>query len=83
MVFKYSSIELTESMNTLLNRVNFSILPDKIDVTQLLVDCKKYERALIWTEFWYGKDDETMKEQFLFKKRINKIFLKTTKYQKI
>ena len=55
-------------MDRLLNRgLNFSILPDKIDITQLLVDCKKYERAVIWTEYWHGKENIELKEQPIFK----------------
>ena len=50
-------------MNRLLNRgLNFSILPMKLDITQTLVEFKRYERSAIWTEFWYGKDNEQTEE---------------------
>ena len=50
-------------MNRLLNRgLNFSILPMKLDITQTLVEFKRYERSAIWTEFWYGKDNEKIEE---------------------
>ena len=55
-------------MDRLLNRgLNFSILPDKIDITQLLVDYKRYERAVIWTEYWHGRENIELKEQPIFK----------------
>ena len=55
-------------MNTLLNRgLNFSVLPNKTDFTQLLVDCTKFERAAIWNEFWYGREGQETKEKPIFK----------------
>ena len=59
-VFNYSKIELTEEMVELLNLgLNFAILPLKLDITQVLVDFKKYERSMAWKEFWFGKEEET------------------------
>ena len=56
-VFNYSTIVLTEAMVSVLNRgLNFCILPMKLDITQVLVDWKRFERSMIWTEFWYGRD---------------------------
>ena len=52
-------------MERLLNRgLNFSILPKKLDFTQVLTDFKKFERSAIWHEFWYGRhmDEEVRKE---------------------
>ena len=53
-------------MDRLLNRgLNFSILPYKLDITQVLVEHKKYSRSVIWNEFFYGRDeDETEKPIF-------------------
>ena len=46
-------------MERLLNRgLNFSILPLKLDLTQVLVDYRKFERSVIWHEFWHGRDKE-------------------------
>ena len=67
MVFNYSSIQITDVMDRLLNRgLNFSILPTKIDTTQILVDLKRYERSAIWTEFHYGRDNENTKPEAIF-----------------
>ena len=58
-IFNYSSIELTKAMVTLLNRgLNFAILPLKLDLTQVLVDFKRFERSIIWHEFWYGSENK-------------------------
>ena len=58
-VFNYSKIVLTDAMNRLLNRgLNFAILPIKLDLTQLLVDFKKFERSVVWKEFWHGREVE-------------------------
>ena len=55
-------------MDSLLNRgLNFSILPEKMDFTQLLVDHKRFERSAIWTEYHYGKDELDKKEPQIFK----------------
>ena len=66
-VFNYSDVVLTEPMERLLNRgLNFSILPKKLDLTQVLTDYKRFERSAIWHEFWYGRvkdeDEEERKE---------------------
>ena len=56
-------------MNRLLNRgLNFSILPQKMDLTQLFVDIKRYERSAIWTEFHYGIDEQNNTDKPVFKK---------------
>ena len=62
-IFNYSRIKLTEPMKRLLkfnlNRaLNFAILPVKFDVTELLVDFNRYARAVIWHEYWHGKEEE-------------------------
>ena len=42
-------------MKNLLNRgFNFSILPLKLDLTQVLVDFKRFERSMIWQEYFHG-----------------------------
>ena len=59
-VFNYSSVVLSEQMNEVLNLgLNFAILPLKLDITQVLVDFRKYERSMIWKEFWFNQEEET------------------------
>ena len=66
-IFNYSSIKLTEPMNRVLNRgLNFSILPLKLDITQILVDFKRYERTMIWQEFWHNQDSDKNQQLPLF-----------------
>ena len=55
-------------MKTLLNRgLSFSILPIKLDLTQVLVDFKRFERSAIWHEFWYGREKDENYKPPIFK----------------
>ena len=67
LVFNYSSIQLTEAMDKLLNRgLNFSILPLKLDITQILVDYRKFERSVIWHEFWFARETQNEFQKTVF-----------------
>ena len=58
-VFNYSDIQLTEAMSRLLNRgLNFALTPLSLNMTQVLTDFAKFERKLIWREFFAGIDDD-------------------------
>ena len=71
-VFNYSGIELSEPMIKLLNRgLNFSILPYKCDITQVLADYKRFERSVIWTEFWHGRTDCNIEKQIFKQHKTN------------
>ena len=48
---------------------NFSILPLKLDPTQVLVDFKMFERSMIWHEFFHGKDIDHEYREKIFKTR--------------
>ena len=62
-IFNYSSLKLTPDMETVLNKgLNFAILPLCLDLTQVLTDFKRFERTMIWTEFWYGRESEKKKK---------------------
>ena len=66
--FNYSDIDLSDAMQRLLNRgLNFSILPFKLDITQTLVEFRKYERTLIWHEFHYGSENNSELEEQIFR----------------
>ena len=57
-------------MVTLLNRgLNFAILPLKLDLTQVLVDFKRFERSVLWHEFWYGSDSKESYSPPIFPKQ--------------
>ena len=60
-------------MEKVLNRgLNFALLPDRLDITQTLVDWKRFERTMIWKEWWFGRDLEEDYKQPLFKvKKVN------------
>lgn len=36
----------------------FPFFPNKLDITQIVVDYKRFERAAIWQEFWFGREQE-------------------------
>ena len=57
-------------MEKVLNRgLNFCVLPLKLDLTQLLVDFKRFERTMIWHEFWYGREQSDNINRRLFKSK--------------
>ena len=67
-IFNYSKIKLTHAMENLLNRgFNFSILPLKLDLTQVLVDFKRFERSTIWQEYFYGRENDREFKANIFK----------------
>ena len=72
-VFNISSIIVTPGMESLLNRgLNFAVLPYKLDITQVLVDWKKFERTMIWREWWYGREAvDDFKEPIFKTKKSN------------
>lgn len=67
-IFNYSSIVLTEAMENLLNRgLNFVITPLSLDMSQVLVDFAKFERSLLWKEFFAGSEEQQTYIPPLFK----------------
>ena len=71
-VFNYSKISLSPGMEKLLNRgLNFSIMPLKLNMTQVLVDFNKFERSMLWTEFWANVPKEEYKPPIFKKVKTN------------
>ena len=71
-IFNFSSIKLTHAMRALLNRaLNFSVLPIKLDITQVLVYFNRFARAAIWHEYWFGRDKD--KDYSKFKSHKNSL----------
>ena len=69
-VFNYSKIKLTPSMEEVLNLgLNFAILPKKLDITQVLSDFKRFERSMIWKEFFYDKENIAEYKPPIFKSK--------------
>ena len=80
-VYNYSKVELTESMEKILNRgLNFCIDPITLNLTEVLVDFTKFEWKMKWIEFWAKKENTEDMEYKLFKKE--KSNLPTTKSSK-
>ena len=52
---------LTSSMSKVLNRgLNFCVTPETINITELLVDYRKFERKMKWREFFHDKEEDTV-----------------------
>ena len=57
-------------MLNLLNRgLNFAVLPFKLDITEILTDFRRFERSVIWKEFWYNNEDKSKSSIPIFKRR--------------
>ena len=50
---------------------NFSILPFKLDITQTLVEEKKFHRSVIWTEYWFGNENQEFSEPIFKTEKTN------------
>ena len=71
-VFNKSSFVLTQDMEEVLNRgLNFAVLSNRLDLTQVLTDFRYFERTMIWMEFWHGRDQEGQLYTRIFKKKKN------------
>lgn len=58
-MFNYSRTTLTPEMIKLLEQgLNFTILPLKLDLTQVLVEYKRFERKILWQEFFHNTQPE-------------------------
>ena len=69
-VFNKSSIVLTQDQEDLLNRgLNFAVLPNRLDLTQILTDFRYFERTMVWIDFWFGRDQDGQLGKRIFKKK--------------
>ena len=60
----------SSAQEKLLNRgLGFSILPIKLDLTEVLVDFKRFERSAIWHEFWHNREKDQEYKKPIFKNR--------------
>ena len=70
--FNYSKVNITQPMQNILNKgLKFAILPDKIDITQMLVDLKYFERIMYWQEYFHGTEQENREEQIFKERKTN------------
>ena len=69
-VFTESNVSLTEDMVKVLNKgLKFAITQLSLDITQILTEFKRFERTMVWNEFWYGHNIEEPYKPPLFKQR--------------
>jgi hypothetical protein len=67
-VFNESKLTLTEDMVKVLNRgLKFAIVPLKLDITQILTEFRRFERTMVWYEFWFGRRTEESYKPPIFK----------------
>ena len=56
-------------MESVLNRgLKFCVTPIKLDLTQILVEFRRFERTMTWVEYWHGTEKEDRKPS-IFKTR--------------
>ena len=61
-------------MKSLLGRaLNFSVMPLKLDITEVLVDFNRFARAAIWQEYWHGRDQDKEYKKPIFKSQKNNL----------
>ena len=61
-------------MESLLNRaLKFSLLPLKLDITEILVDFNRFARAAIWVEYWFTRETEESYSPPIFKTKKNNL----------
>ena len=67
-VFNESKLILTQDMEKVLNRgLKFAITPLKLDITQVLTEFRRFERTMVWYEFWFGRKTEEAYKPPMFK----------------
>ena len=70
MVYNYSSLTLTPSMEALFNKgLNYAVTPEKLDITQVLVDHKYFERTLVWIDLFFDKEPDEERKPGIFRKK--------------
>ena len=64
-VYNYSTLTLTDSMQKGINRgLNFCVTPINLNITEMLVNFRKFERKLKWKEFFSDQDQEEVVEDW-------------------
>ncbi len=77
-IYNYSKVSLTENMKNVLSRgLNFNVTPEQINLTELLVDFRKFERSIMWKEYFRMKRGRKSENQ-RFSLRKNQIFHQDT-----
>jgi hypothetical protein len=64
-IYNHSKLTLSEGMKSILNRgLNFCVTPLKLNITEVLVDYRKYERKIKWVEFFNNQEEDDTQEEF-------------------
>jgi hypothetical protein len=72
-VYNYSNLVLTEDMKNVLSKgLNFCVTPEQINLTELLVDFRKFERSMKWKEHFKDEiEEEEWKTEIFPKEKTN------------
>jgi hypothetical protein len=71
-IYNHSDLKLSDAMKSVLNRgLNFCVSPLTLNITNVLVEYRKYERSVKWVEFLLTK---TLKTNLTKKRRGKKKF---------
>ena len=59
-VYNYSDIVLTPSMEALLNLgISFAIRPQKLNISEMLADHQRLARGMTWMDYFSGQDSDS------------------------
>ena len=73
-IINYSTVKLTQDMEDLLNLgLNFAILHLKLDITQVLVDFRTFERNIVWRDFFMTKKMKNLFHPYLNQMNISSL----------
>ena len=56
-------------INVLNKGLKYAITPRKLNITQVLKEFRRFERTMVWSEFWFGKNTEKAYKPSLFKQK--------------
>ena len=71
-IFHYSKVKLSEAMEEVLNLgLNLAILPSKLDISQVLADFKRFERNMVWKEYFFKQDEDNEYTPPIFNSKKN------------
>ena len=64
LVFNLSDFPITTHMQNLLNHgLSFVPIPDKLNITQVKTELNRYERSMLWKDFWFENEPNIFNEE--------------------
>ena len=73
LVFNLSDFQMTKHMENLLNHgLSFVPVPNKLNITQIKTELDRYERSILWKDFWFENKNEHSNEETDYVKSVLK-----------